>query len=300
MNTTTRLGLLGILHFTFCIFNCSAELTATVYPGYTLSANERPTTAILNLLARPSVTVSGTLGGTNVGLAANSVNGAMLMTSVVDDDTIELFNNGGSTAIRLKAYNTGTNAIDANLAGLGLGGGDGFALSNKTDNVSLTITNDTLTLMTNLSATYLNVASNGVVVGTSTNRGQTVDMQVFAKILGTNGYASAELTLSAGSALLNAAHNYGYTPGYVRGAIICKTVDASAYAVGDEVDFAGIAGVENGGSFERGKVFSLGGNATNVFCIQSSTTFLYVNNKTSGVPTQLTHASWKAKIYARP
>ena len=87
---------------------------------------------------------------------------------------------------------------------------------------------------------------------------------------------------------------------HVRGAIICKTVDASAYAVGDEVDFAGIAGVENGGSFERGKVFSLGGNATNVFCIQSSTMFLYVNNKTSGVPTQLTHASWKAKIYARP
>lgn len=289
---------LCLVLWALCVPVAYAELTATVYPGYTLSANERPTTAILNLLARPTVSVSGTLGGTNVGLAANTVSGAMLQTSVVDDNTIEFFNNGGSTAIRLKAYNTGTNAISSNLAGLGLGGGDGYALSNKTDNVSLTITNDVLTLMTNLSATYLNVASNGVVVGTSTNRGQTVDMQVFAKILGTNGYASAELTLSSGSALLNAAHNYGYTPGYVRGALICKTVDAG-YAVGDEVDFAGIVGVENGGSFDRGKVFSVGANATNVFCSQSGN-FLYVPNKTNGVHTQLDHSKWKVKIYARP
>jgi hypothetical protein len=300
MNTTTRLGLLGILHFTFCIFNCSAELTATVYPGYTLSANERPTTAILNLLARPSVTVSGTLGGTNVGLAANSVSGAMLMTSVVDDDTIEFFNNGGSTAIRLKAYNTGTNAIDANLAGLGLGGGDGFALSNKTDNVSLTITNDVLTLMTNLSATYLNVASNGVVVGTSTNRGQTVDIGVFARILATNQYASSEISLNAGVAtvLLNAAHGLAMTPTQVRGVIVCQTSDAG-YAVGDEVDMIACGGVENGESFERGDVFAFGANATNVFCVQS-VYYMYVANKSTTNPTQLVHSRWKAKIYARP
>lgn len=277
-----------------------AELTATVYPGYTLSANERPTTAILNLLARPTVTVSGTLGGTNVGLAANSVSGAMLMTSVVDDDTVEFFDNGGVTAIRVKAYNIGTNVIGTNIAGLGLGGGGGFALSNKTDNVSITITNDTLTLMTNLSATYLNVASNGVVVGTSTNRGQTVDMQVFAKILATNQYASSEISLNAGVAtvLLNAAHGLAMTPTHVRGVIVCQTSDAG-YAVGDEVDMIACGGVENGGSFERGDVFAFGANATNVFCVQS-VYYMYVANKSTTTPTQLVHSRWKAKIYARP
>lgn len=286
---------LGILHFAFCIFNCSAELTATVYPGYTLSANERPTTAILNLLARPSVTVSGTLGGTNVGLAANSVSGAMLMTSVVDDDTIEFFNNGGSTAIRLKAYNTGTNAIDANLAGLGLGGGDGFALSNKTDNVTITITNDVLTLMTNLSATYLNVASNGVVVGTSTNRGQTVGVEVFARILRTNGFATAETTLAAGG-MIDTAHGLGLTPGFVRAVLVCQTTDAG-YSVLDEVDLASAG--NNTGNNTFFPAFSYGANQTNVFATLNTTSF-WLPNKSSGATAAVTPARWKLKIYARP
>ena len=295
MNTTTRLGLLGILHFTFCIFNCSAELTATVYPGYTLSANERPTTAILNLLARPSVTVSGTLGGTNVGLAANSVSGAMLMTSVVDDDTIEFFNNGGSTAIRLKAYNTGTNAIDANLAGLGLGGGDGFALSNKTDNVSITITNDVLTLMTNLSVTHLNVTSNSVVVGSTNNQAQVITIpSLYTNMLAqVPTFASSPLSMSSVSAAgiyLNVAHGQNRTPPVVTLVLVCTTADLN-YSIGDEAHV----------TFPFATQVITFGNTTNVgFICNAAASSWTVCDKSTGTATAITPARWSAKIYARP
>jgi hypothetical protein len=37
-----RLWLIGILLFAFCSFNCSAELTATVYPGYVVLNSQAP------------------------------------------------------------------------------------------------------------------------------------------------------------------------------------------------------------------------------------------------------------------
>ena len=278
---------------------CSADLAVTATPGFVFSdtPSGRPTVANLNRALNMTYAISGSIGGTNAGLSAGSVSGTMLMDSVVDNVTVQFV--GSPRGIEVIDGGINVDQINVAIAGLGLGGGGGAALSNKTDNVSLTITNDTLTLMTNLSATYLNVASNGVVVGTSTNRGQTVDTGVFAKILSTNGYASAATTLSAGSVLINAAHSFGMTPGYVRGVIVCQTTDAG-YAVGDEVDLATVGGVLNGETFLRGNPLTVGANSTNVFCVQSSTMFLYVANKSTGAPTQLTHASWKAKLYARP
>lgn len=294
-----------------------AELTATVYPGYTLSANERPSTATLNLMARPTVTVSGTLGGTNVGLAAHTVSGLMLMSSVVDDNTVEFFDNGGSTAIRVrwslvdsntveffdnggvralrvKAYSIGTNVVNANLAGLGLGGGDGFALSNKTDNAAITITNDVITLMTNLSATYLNVPSNHVVVGTSTNRGTTVDLQTFSLMLATNQYqfVSSEIAVAGGAQAIDTAHSLGVTPTFVKCVLVCKTSQAG-YAVGDEVDVA-VASNQ--------KFATMGANATNVFiAIRASADIELYNKVSPGSPvTTITPSSWRFKFYARP
>lgn len=296
---TNRYGyLIWLAALCLCASVAKAELTATVYPGYTLSANERPTTAILNLLARPTVTVSGTLGGTNVGLAANSVSGAMLMTSVVDDDTIEFFNNGGATAIRLKAYHTGTNAINSNIAGLGLGGGSGSPLSNKTDNVTITITNDTITLMTNLPIAHLNVASNSVVVGTTNSQALAMTpMQFWTNVSPFFTYTSTSVALSTVTAAgnyINEAHGLGRTPSFVQLVIVCTSSDLN-YAVNDEVPNPSML---TSSWKPGGNVWC---NSTNVgWGVADSAAQFRIFNKTTGAEGTITPSKWSVKIRARP
>lgn len=288
-----------VLCLVLAVLCCSAraELTATVYPGYTLSANERPTTAILNLLARPTVTVSGTLGGTNVGLAANSVSGAMLMTSVVDDDTIEFFDNGGVTAMRVKAYNIGTNVIGANIAGLGLGGGNGFALSNKTDNATITITNDVLTLMSNLSPVYVTWVTN-TVLGASThgtNAQLTVssgfDLQT--NTLALRQWTSAEYSFASAGTIISTNHGLGATPTWVRAVLVCKTNDLD-WTAGQEV---GLESVYNSGG---GSPFNVAANTTTLTATANAGFNSHAMINTSGNGVNITTVRWRIKVYARP
>jgi hypothetical protein len=288
---------LCLLLWALCVPVAYAELTATVYPGYTLSANERPTTAILNLLARPTITVSGTLGGTNVGLAANSVSGAMLQASVVDDNTIEFFNNGGSTAIRLKAYNTGTNAISSNLAGLGLGGGDGYALSNKTDNATITITNDVLTLKSNLSPVYLQWVTNtllgaatyGTNAHLSTPTGFYIETNAFKQLV----FESSEYSVTgSGTETYSVAHGLGGTPRSLRPVFVCKTAEYD-FTVGEEID---LRGVES--STLKYLVSTCSANTTNVKIRFQLSGVVNWRVLTSGAINDLTPANWRLKVYA--
>jgi hypothetical protein len=289
--------LLCLLFWALCLPVAYAELTATVYPGYTLSANERPTTAILNLLARPTVSVSGTLGGTNVGLAANSVSGAMLQTSVVDDNTIEFFNNGGSTAIRLKAYNTGTNAISSNLAGLGLGGGDGYALSNKTDNATITITNDVLTLKSNLSPVYLQWVTNTLLgaatYGTNANLTVGSGIHIQNNAVALRQLETAEVTLSPSGILLSTNHGLGLTPSWVKAVFVCKTNDLS-WNAGDEV---GMDSVYNSAG---ATTLTVSANATSITVYGAVNTSSFAMIQSNGLGANVTTARWRLKIYARP
>ena len=290
-----------VLCLVLAVLCCSAraELTATVYPGYTLSANERPTTAILNLLARPTVTVSGTLGGTNVGLAANSVSGAMLMTSVVDDNTIEFFDNSGVTAMRVKAYNIGTNVIGTNIAGLGLGGGNGFALSNKTDNATITITNDVLTLMSNLSPVYVTWVTN-TVLGASTH-GTNAQIALSSDfILTTNTlslrpstFTSAEYYFNAAGTLFNTNHSLTTTPTKVRAVLVCKTNDLD-WTAGQEV---GLESVYNSGG---GSPFNVAVNTTHLAVTANAGFNSHAMINTSGNGVNITTVRWRIKVYASP
>ena len=290
-------GVALVISYLLSPISLFAELTATVYPGYTLSANERPTTAILNLLARPTVTVSGTLGGTNVGLAANSVSGAMLMTSVVDDDTIEFFNNGGATAIRLKAYNTGTNAINSNIAGLGLGGGSGSPLSNKTDNATITITNDVLTLKSNLSPVYLQWGTNTLIgaatYGTNANltAGPEFDIQTNSVYL--RQLVTAEASIAAAGTLLTTNHGWGVVPTWIRGVLVCKTNDGT-WTAGQEV------GLESVYNSAGGSPFTISANSTSMTASGNSGFNSHAMINTSGTGVNITSVRWRLKIYARP
>ena len=280
---------------------CSADLAVTATPGFVFSdtPSGRPTVANLNRALNMTYAISGSIGGTNAGLSAGSVSGTMLMDSVVDNVTVQFV--GSPRGIEVMDGGINIDQLNVAVAGLGLGGGGGAALSNKTDNVSITITNDTLTLMTNLSATFLNVASNSVIVGTTNSQAIAMTpLKFWTNVSPGFTYTSSQIALNAGVAttILDTAHGFPQTPSWVRGVIVCQTSDAG-YAVGDEVDMIACGGVENGGSFERGDVFAFGANATNVFCVQS-VYYMYVNHKSTTTPTQLLHSRWKAKLYARP
>lgn len=270
-----------------------AELTATVSPGYTFSATERADTSKLNRLGMPTITITGTLDGTNAGIGAGSINGNMLSPSAVDGVTIS-FTNSSPQALRIAGGGVNVREISTNIAGLGLGGGDGYALSNKVDGVGLVITNDVLALNTNLSPSYLNVNSNYVVIGSSTNTGMAVPINSFLLTLSTNQFESAEMA-ATGSAI-DIPHGLGVKPTWVRWVMRCVDPGGEAgYSAGDEVPIDEVVDVAVGGV-----VWGSGANSTNVFCSAGWTYGLAIRNKNNSAGTPFTPSKWRIVCYARP
>lgn len=270
-----------------------ADLTATVSPGYTFGANERPTTSTLNRLGNPTITITGTLDGTNAGISAGSINANMFSSTVVDDASLD-FTNSSPQALRIKSAGVKVREISSDIAGSGLAGGSGSALSVNVDDAGIGITNDVLTLKTNLSASYLGVSSNSVVVGASTNRGVVVGVDFLSRMMATNAFTSAEFSISAG-AIANVAHGLGVTPQQVRWVLVCKTTDLN-FAVEDEVPIEHFVGPSAEARW------SAGGNTTNVFLTLFSSTgsTLIMFNKSTGNAESATLSRWRAKCYARP
>jgi len=103
-----------------------ADLTATVSRGKTFVEGERPTVDKLNALGMPIVTISGTIGGTNAGLAAGSIEGPHLSATVVDNATLYL---NSTNAIAVATNGIGPVQLSTNAVGAGLTGGGGAAIS---------------------------------------------------------------------------------------------------------------------------------------------------------------------------
>lgn len=273
------------------------EITATVIPGYQLSPNERPTTALLNLMATPSVRITGTLGGTNVALGANTVSGTMLMDSVAGSNMTY----DGSSPRRLVIANSGVNVgqIAAAVAGNGLSGGAGAALAVRVDTKTIQITNDVLTIGTNDVSTIA-IASGKLVGGASTGQGTAITVgngltlssgTLIVNATTVTNFVTAEYSLSSG-AIANTNHGFGTVLTSARWVLICKTNDVS-FTVGDEVDAQCF--------YESGSrpQFVTGSTSTNMFASLKSLAIL-VRRKDNGNEDSITAASWKLKGYARP
>lgn len=274
-----------------------AELTATVAPGYVFSSTERPSTSTLNRLGMPTITITGTLDGTNAGISAGSINANMFAASVVDNDTID-FTNSSPQAIRIKEGGVDVREIAAAIAGDGLGGGGGAALSNKVDNLFLGITNDVMTIKSNLPVALLNVSNNCVVVGVAGHYGTNMPFLQFAtNMYGIITYTSSGVgvnTIGSAGPVLTAAHGLGVVPKEVGAVLICSSADAG-YLAGDELQAPYI--------FTAGSITPLAvyANATNVGAsVWIGASSWSVVNKTTGSFTSITPASWTLKIYARP
>jgi hypothetical protein len=306
-----RLWLMALVfNFAFCILHCHADLVATVTPGYTFATGERPTTATLNLLANPSILISGTIGGTNAGLTAASVNGTHLADSVADEVTITW---DGSSPRRLQTLTSG-------LAGPGLTGAtDGGPLTNNVDGVTIRLTNDVVSLHTNLPLIYLACPSNYTTIGTGSGYLTNISMNSMAALLtntpalitvagnitnatyqATNYFVSGTIGYAGWGAgnVTNAAHGLGVTPKFVRVVLVCIDPDVG-YAIGDEVDIDQ-AGTQRS-TYEYDTVFAYHANSTYVSVTHSEFGALfYLIRADTGVRDQIDRDDWVLKIYAKP
>ena len=290
--TTTMPMVLILIFVSILIPSALAELTAIVSPGYTFGSSERVNSTKLNQLGLPTISIVGTLDGTNAGISAGSINANMFANSVVDNASLD-YTNSSPQALRIKSAGVKVRELSSDVAGSGLAGGSGSALSVNVDDAGIAITNDVLTLKTNLNPNYLGVASNSVVIGSSTNRGVAVDLAVLARMLATNSFTSAEYSLASGS-VADTAHGLSGTPSVVRWVLLCKSAEWG-YSVGDEIgpDALVISG--------DWPVFTYGANSTNVFMVAaSSSIFIYSKTNPAAGYQSLTAGNWRAKCYARP
>lgn len=262
-----------------------ADLTVTVYPGYQFSAGERPTTDTLNLAARPTVAVSGTLGGTNVALGANTVTGTMLSDTVADDVTLD-WNGSTPRALEIKAAGVNTNQVNTNLFAGAIAGGGGYAVTSRVDGVTITINGtNQLSLQTNIPISYISNFNATV---------QSLATVIVTNYANTNIFTTGEYALSNGL-IADTNHGLAALPSLVNWVLVCKTNNAG-FVVGDEVSVNAFTDT-SGDNF---CAFAGGANSTNVFLTSTAVTGLKVASKAGAGRVSVTAADWKAKGYARP
>lgn len=271
------IGLLLASSFILHPSSVHADLTVTVTPGYVFGSNERPSTATLNRLGAPTIGISGTIGGTNAGIAAGSVNGAHFSDSVVDDRTLD-FTNSSPRALRIKAEGVGNRELSTAIAGPGLAGGNGTSLSVNVDGLTVKTNGDTLYVPFDQSQFH----TNGGVVTLS-------------------NFVSIEYSFAPGASI-GTNHHLPTTPTLWHWVMVCKT-NEFGYRVGDELSISSWYGTDNDVNLETS--FVSGASTTNVFLtVPNSPTFpefaLATRNRTNGTRVFPNTNNWKAKAYARP
>ena len=126
-------------------------LSATVQPGYTFGADEVPTIDNLNLLGLPTISVYGTVDGSN-GVAPNSLTGDQLVDAFPDDSTLQWYGSG-PRRLRVKAGGIGTNELNPAAFTAPLTGGSNNLVTLATNSITANYlrTNwlDTVTVITN-------------------------------------------------------------------------------------------------------------------------------------------------------
>ena len=309
-------GVLAVaLMLFFGAWTASAQLTATVTPGYTFQSGEVPTTTKMNLLGLPTITISGTVSG-STGLSTNSVNGSQLVNNLPDGVTLDYYTVPNPRQLEVKTAGIYYTQLNVTAFGFGLRGAQtapvfvyaGDFLTNTIFHTNASGIVDSLlsnsvsgASLTGPSNTVFGVAYSGTnVFGTNLNLGPGLAVSAAASLVIT-GFVSTNIVLpanfSGGVQIANLAHGLSNAPRTLRWVLQCQTAELG-YSVGDEVDV---------GSFDRnqGTAFSYGSSSTNVWLVASpggavagSSTLL--NPKGGGALAVLTLNRWQAKCYAFP
>jgi hypothetical protein len=276
--------LIAILSFIGWTLNVHADLSATVYPGYTFAPGDRPTVAQLNALGRPTVYVSGTIGGTNSGLAADSITGTMLDSSTYDNVTIDKTNG----ALRVKQSGIRNYQIYTNI----------FDTSSAIDPGGTTI-------RWNPDWNFLAISNNQATIRTS-----IVTTAVSAGLRSSTFTYSNQTSVPSAANAQSVNHGMGTTPSWWRVTMVCTNADLN-YSAGDEVDLSAFSVF--GVGFSGNSVFSpafvtyidSGGTPAIVArrcasSISSVAVTMYGLNKTTGDYEAITTASWNLRFRVRP
>lgn len=274
-----------------------AELSTVVVPGYTFSAGERLTLEKLNLAARPSVYVTGTVDGSNA-LSAGSVFPVHLAPSVAGSNLTYT-----ASGLVIANAGVGVNQFSSAALGLGLTGGSGSTIRTAVDTNTITWAGNLLSVgaglsNANLSATAAVEVSKlasvpDTLVGAASGGNIHIGLGNYFSIVGTNLvptiWSTNFDTISAVVAT-NVPHGLGRVP-QVRAVALCLDTDAG-YAAGDEVD---VANLQNSSQVN---MVSWGGNATNVFISTRAVSGLEIVPKGGGAKTGIDETKWRFKVYA--
>lgn len=258
--------------------DCLADLSAVVTPGYKFASGERADTSKLNRLGNPTITITGTVGGTNANVANNSINGAMLVAGFPGSNLTWDANSPRRLVITNQAI--GTNQINGEIAGLGLGSSSGW-LGVNVDTNTIQITNDVVTL--NLT-TYSNLFS-------------ALLAQNLSNWWETNIYTEAEFAIPAAGDRTTNTHTLGRVPTGVRWVLKCNTADLG-YVPGDEVELWAAESV----TVVDGNALTTWFNSTNNGVARGyDTTTIDLWTRTGASDKRaITESRWKIKAYARP
>lgn len=249
----------------------SAQLTATVHPGYSFSDGERPTTDTLNQLGQPSIDISGTVSGT-VGLAAGSVTGTILSDTVPDGRTLD-YTNESPRKLEVKANGVGPREL-AQVLGPNLINAPGGGVT-----------------VTNLANT--NIAANAAIdiskIAHPSSSAGGFTLSAGAILTVTNFVAGGYPV--GGAIVFGTNHGFSATPTWVRVTLVETNVAGDlGWAQGDEVETPGSAGLVIAGA-----------DATKCY-VASAPGVMSLPHKNNS-PAQfdgITSSKWTMKIYARP
>lgn len=257
----------------------STPLSIVLVPGYTWTTGETVTEDKLNLAANPIASLYGTISSTTIA-------------------------DGSITAAKL----------DAAVAGNGLSGGAGAALSVNVDNSTIEINADTLRVK-DAGITLAKITGTAKATPVGADKIPLADSaasdamkyatvtQLTAAVNTVNGsstlFTGANTVIPAAGAAASAqAHGLSGTPSFVRVVLVCVTNDAATGWLTTDGDIDLSAGVGAGSIGEP--LFLVRADATNVNVLRNFTAGFKLLKKTTGDPTSPTaEANFKFKIYAR-
>ena len=177
------LGALGALVVT----PAKADLTAVVTPGYQfpLDGSVPPSFDLLNLLALPTISIYGTVGGSNT-LAVGSVTGTQLSSSVADGITIGFNGNTPPSLQFLAAGAVGPGLTNTGTGTLGVQINGSLAFQSNTNPAGKT--NFSLSINTNW--TFNQVWTPWTIYSLPTNNWATNSMGVWTNPANAWGYTN--------------------------------------------------------------------------------------------------------------
>jgi hypothetical protein len=304
MKLKTQNSKLKILLAALClgvlVVNSRASLTAVVTPGYQFPADGSvpPTYSLLNLLAQPTVTITGTVGGSNT-LAPGSITTVSFAQSVVDGATIGFNGNSPAGLQVLAAGIAGPGLTNSGLTNLALNVDTNyFVLSTNTPSNNYTNPKAMLTFKTNLTA-LMTIDTNVFALATNSPANTNSPPLTNAVQLVLRGFMSTNINLSSSGGLLaSIPHGLGLTPSSVR-VVLVNITNELGYTANMELSVESSRNPANG----TYPVFMPSADSTNVYLTLNTTTAaqgIYINNRTTGVGGSINYPNWQAKIYARP